>query len=151
LIVRNFIALVAVFSVLSEVQAGSPEVPFHFFARSAERIVEGRVLALEPRQQGELIVTDVVLLPEKNLVGSGLDPITLTIPGGSLGATTLHVSKAPHFAVGEDVLVFLRANQWCPVLGWERGKLTIDHGQVRELNGRSLADVEKDILAALGR
>lgn len=148
---RNPLALVAVFFVLSEVQAGSPEVPFHFFARSSERIVEGRVLALEPRWQGELIVTDVVVLPEKNLRGRGFDPITLTVPGGSMGPTTLHVSKAPQFVVGEDVLLFLRANQWCPVLGWERGKLTVENGLVRELGGLPLAAVEKDILAALGR
>jgi hypothetical protein len=142
---RSVVAIVAVFFGLSEAQAGSPQVPFHFFVTSAERIVEARVGALETRWQGELLVTDVALQPTKNLKGGNNDPFIVTIPGGTLGETTLHVSKAPKFAVGEDVVLFLRQHNWCPVLGWERGKLTVVDGRVAELNGLPLELLEADV------
>ena len=141
--------MLAVFLGLSEVQAGSPQIPFHFFVTSAERIVEARVGALETRWQGQLLVTDVALQPQKNLKGAGMEPFIVTIPGGTIGETTLHVSKVPVFRVGEDVVLFLRQNAWCPVLGWERGKLTVVDGKVAELNGLALELLEADIAQEL--
>lgn len=139
---RIAVAALAAFLGLSEVQAGSPQVPFHFMVASSERILEARVGFVESRWEGELIVTDVALQPMRNLKGAGTEPVVVTIPGGSIGATTLHVSKAPEFRTGEDVVVFLRQNPWCPVLGWERGKLTVEQGAIRELNGLPLEQFE---------
>ncbi len=142
---RTAVAIIATFLGLSEVQAGSPQVPFHFFVTSAERIVEARVGTMETRWQGQLLVTDVTLQPQKNLKGGGSEPFFITIPGGTIGSTTLHVSKAPVFHTGEDVVLFLRQNDWCPVLGWEKGKLTVVNGAISELSGMPLELLEADI------
>lgn len=69
----------------------------------------------------------------KNLSSSR---ITVRVPGGTLGNTTMRVNGAPVFKNGEQVVVFLKQNQdqTFAVVGWAQGKYTIDNGIVGKGN-----------------
>ncbi len=117
----------------------------------AERVLIGGITKVESRWQGNLIVTDVTVVPAEALKGQGGAPFLLTIPGGTVGGVTLHVSEAPSFAEGEISVLFLKSGTPTGVYGWYRGKYSVVADQVRELPGTSLAAFRSQIQAELGK
>ena len=111
----------------------------HDLCSNATRVVTGGVNKLQPRWEGHKIVTDVTIVPVRNLKGSGAAPFVVTIPGGTMGGVTLRASEAPTFAVGEHVVLFLKPGAGpCGVYGWYRGKYTVVNDKIRELVDTSL-------------
>lgn len=68
------------------------------------------------------------------LKGTPGSKLTLEELGGTVGETHLDVSDAPHYAVGEEVLLFVRRTELAPwaTAGAERGRFEI----VRDAHGR---------------
>ncbi len=119
--------------------------------KGSTRIVVGGVTKMTSHWEGSLIVTDVTIVPNENLKGSGAAPFTVRIPGGTIGDVTLKAGEAPVFAVGEMVVLFLKTGSGspCDVYGWFRGKYTVVGGQIRELKNTSLAQYRASILEEL--
>jgi hypothetical protein len=78
-------------------------------ARS-DLVVEGRVERIESALlPGPRVVTRITLAVARALKGTpAAATIVVTEPGGSVGWLDVGIVDAPEFAVGEDVLVFLR-------------------------------------------
>lgn len=81
-----------------QIAAGSPHV--------VVATVEGSRSRWNDRHT--LIVTDYSLRIEDRLRGDAPERITLTVPGGTVGAETHGVSLSTHLAPGERYLLFLR-------------------------------------------
>jgi len=116
--------------VAAQVRALTPQQ----LCRNADRVLTGGVNKLQSRWEGQKIVTDVTIVPVRNLKGEGTSPFVITVPGGTMGGITLRASEAPRFSVGEHVVLFLKPGSGpCDVYGWYRGKYTVVDGKVREL------------------
>jgi uncharacterized protein (TIGR03382 family) len=78
--------------------------------QGADWVVQGRVLRTEPRRvpgTGRL-VTAVDVSVEEVLKGRVMQSsVQVLLPGGTLGGIRQHVSGAPSFALGEEVVLFL--------------------------------------------
>ena len=130
---RSFLCL-AIIGLFVPVAAQVRELTPQQLCRNADRVLTGGVNKLQPRWDGQKIVTDVTIVPVRNLKGDGATPFVITIPGGTMGGITLRASEAPRFAVGEQVVLFLKPGAGpCDVYGWYRGKYTVVDGKVREL------------------
>jgi hypothetical protein len=149
---RRFMGLILILLVVAEAQAGVRQMSLRELCDGADRIVFGGVDKIESRWSGNLIVTDITIVPVENLKGAGTGPFAVTIPGGTVGTTTLHAGESPVFAVNEQVVVFLKfGNTPCGVYGWFRGKYTVVGDQIRELPSTSLAGFRQQILAEVNR
>ena len=115
----------------------------------ADRVVVGGVAKMEPRWLGQKIVTDVTIVPTETLKGTGNLPFVLTIPGGTIGNVTLRASEAPTFAVGEQLIVFPKANTPGGVYGWYRGKYTVVDGSIRELVNTTFAQFRQQLVTII--
>ncbi|HXT51349.1 MAG TPA: hypothetical protein VN811_09930 [Thermoanaerobaculia bacterium] len=74
---------------------------------ASEHIVVAVVDAANSRWSGKLIVTDYALRIEDRLAGEATGPITLSLPGGTVGDETHRTSLAVPLEVGERYLLFL--------------------------------------------
>ena len=149
---RQCAFLLGILLVTGPLEAGVRPLTLAELCASSTRIVVGNVTAVQCRWQGTIIVTDITVAPIENLKGAGTDPVTFTIPGGTLGGATLRVSETPKFAMGEQVVVFLRPGVApCDVFGWHQGKFTLEQGNVREVPGLSWETFRGQILTALAQ
>lgn len=80
-------------------------------ARDARAIARGRIVAVDGRWTDgrRTIETMVTLQVETYLKGHLGDTVQFRVPGGSLGRYRNLVVGAPHFIVGQRVIVFLGA------------------------------------------
>ena len=106
-----------------------PYLGLEDLGREGQVIVVGEVSEVEPglSDDGRIIVTRVTVRIERALKGGPREMVTLEIPGGTLGGTTLVASGAPRFATGERVVLFLepQAEGRFGVAGWNQGKFTV--------------------------
>ena len=77
-------------------------------ARSAEVVVQGRVVGARAHRVGRLIVTDTTLQVARCLRGACGATVVVRQPGGEVGGIGLHVEGAFRAAPGDEVLLFLR-------------------------------------------
>ena len=103
----------------------------------SEKNVIGEVIDMESRylRPGEEIHTWVTIDVNKVLKGDHHDEeMVLRVPGGTVGPSTMVVSHAPYFEVGEQVLVFTthQVDGAEIVYNAENGKYTIDKGIILE-------------------
>jgi hypothetical protein len=102
----------------------------------ADWIVVGKVETMESRWNDarDYIYTYVTLSVSdywKNPLSQPM--LTIQIPGGTVEDISQRVTDTPDFRVGETVILFLfnqDGERW--VYGWEKGKFTIENGQVLE-------------------
>ncbi len=73
----------------------------------SERIVVAVVDRASSRWDGKLIVTDYELHVEDRLAGEAPSRLTLSLPGGTVGAETHHTSWSVPLQVGERYLLFV--------------------------------------------
>jgi len=79
----------------------------------SDSIVIGKVIEIrEPRWTNEhfgprTIYTDVIIKPERFLLGFKADKIAVRVEGGRIGITAMLVEDQPVFNLGEEMLVFL--------------------------------------------
>lgn len=136
----------ALLLLMTPASAGVRTMTLGELCDGAERIVFGGVDKIECRWSGQIIVTDITIVPIENLKGSGVGPFVVTIPGGTVGTIGLRVSEVPAFAPGEFVVVCLKSGTPCGVYGWHQGKFTIVNDQVAERPGTSWATLRSEIL-----
>lgn len=101
---------------------------------------------------GAMINTTFELQPLEVLKGTATSPITVEVPGGDLGGIKIRNAEAPEFALGEQVVVFVKpdANGVNRIYGWFQGKYTLlGDNAIRELNGVDYETFRGQILAAL--
>jgi hypothetical protein len=102
----------------------------------ADWIVVGKVESMDSRwnEAHDYIYTYVTLSVTdywKNPLNQTM--LTIQVPGGAVGDITQQVTDTPYFHIGETVVLFLfnqDGQKW--VYGWEKGKFTVEHGQVIE-------------------
>ena len=98
-------------------------------ARQADLIVKGRIQDIRNQtSQDRSAITTVVVLPiEKQWKGPNVSMVTVRQPGGSAGEITQRVMGLPEFAVGEEVVLFLRkqADGRYATVGGKQGKFTV--------------------------
>ena len=96
----------------------NPSMSLEQLTRSADDIVIGSVVAVEPRVIGKSFETSYQIQISENLKGgkSGKSAagnvITMTLPGAALTTPPLtqYVSGVPYMAQGENVLLFLKSS-----------------------------------------
>lgn len=78
-------------------------------AGSSDAIVHGTVVSTQARwnENRTLIVTDVRIRVTESLKGETGEEITVTHPGGAIGALRVEVPGAGGFRAGEEVVLFL--------------------------------------------
>ncbi len=98
-------------------------------SRDARAIARGRVVAVDAQWTAgrRTIETIVTLETETYLKGQLGETIQFRVPGGSLGRFRNIVVGAPHFAIGQRLIVFLgaRAPSFPYVLGLSQGVFRI--------------------------
>lgn len=92
------------------------------------QIVKGKVLTKESywNDAHNRIWTTVKVQVDEYIKGTGNSVISFRVPGGTVGDTTLHVSDAPDWKAGEEVLLFLNPEYYYPIVGWFQGKYRIE-------------------------
>ncbi len=129
---RLSVAMVLMLVVsLSTVASTLLQMSFGEIAKGAELIFEGRVLAVEPRQQpGEMIKTWVRFAVIDVVKGDfAEDEIELSFLGGRLGGRQLEVTDMAIPEVGETGFYFVETvleAQVNPLLGWDQGRYLIE-------------------------
>ena len=88
----------------------------------ARAVVHGHVVAVEPRWvEGRRRIESLVTLSvEEYLKGNLGDEVTFKVPGGQMGPYRSFMVGAPSFAEGDEVVVFLSAQQG-PTIPWISG------------------------------
>lgn len=98
-------------------------------SQQADQIVLGRVVKVEcfAIEDGRIYTTATVTVDEQL---KGLDrqaTLTVTVPGGTVGETTMRMSAAPRFNEGETVVLFLK-DTGNRLAGWFQGKYVVESG-----------------------
>jgi hypothetical protein len=136
---------VCIFALVAAVPANAlvMKKDLYELGQEAYSVVAGRVIALESRWDDNRINTYVTVRVNQHMKGVPTESeIQIRVPGGEVGNIGLHVSDAPWFELGEDVIVFLtpKTNGAYSVAGWFQGKLTVKDGVVEEF-GRPFSDI----------
>lgn len=116
--------------------------------QTADRIVLGTVTSVTSDWTPgmDFIWTTVTVATEQNVKGTGPDPVTVKVMGGTADGVTLEVEEAPHFEAGQRVVVFLMPYEGSDyyVHALVHGKFTIVDGVVQETG-----ETEADFLARI--
>ena len=94
----------------------------------ADQIVNGEVIHTEyfAIEDGRIYTRATILVTE-HLKGEKSVEVEVTIPGGTVGETTMRMSEAPSFTEGESVILFLK-NSGNRLAGWFQGKYVVVDG-----------------------
>ncbi|GEM_PF-1307375 len=114
----------------------------------ADQIVLGTVLGKDSEwsvnylQNRSLIYTTYTVQVEQMVKGTPHPTVQFRCVGGETDSGVLVVPSAPHFEVGERVVLFLRSripDAVCDVVGFEQGRFTVKDNVIIE-NGMDLDD-----------
>ncbi len=130
--------VLAVLTVLSAALTPAlvERMPLERLVREADLIVAARVLTVESRwvdegAGGRTIRTMVSLAPGRVLKGTAPSRLTLDLPGGTVGDTTLTVTDLPAFRDGDEAVLFLhREDGHLGLVGAFQGKFPVRGGRV---------------------
>jgi hypothetical protein len=112
IIATVLVLLIAIMGVAGNAFALMLEKSLEEVSTGADSIIVGKVLQKQSHWNRDKtqIYTRVVISTEERLKGSAHSGnVTLVIPGGKIGDTTLQVTDTPDFTVGENVTVFIRS------------------------------------------
>jgi hypothetical protein len=119
-------------------------------ARGAERVVVGRVVAVNPvwrtNEFGDrLIVSLVKVAVDETLRGSALPNVDVEVEGGTIGDVTLHVSDLEPVALGDRAVFYLTRNVRGALIPHLRGQglLKLDRTDRVRGSGVTLADIRR--------
>lgn len=119
--------------------------------RRAETVVRGRVESLRGEKlSGGLVQTVVTIAVDEVYRGRPGPRLEVVAPGGTVEGTTLHISGAPEFTVGAEVLVFANGRM---IVGFGQGAFGVEGGQARRTLGNAIegAPLSLDLGRAFGR
>ncbi|MDO8915894.1 MAG: IPT/TIG domain-containing protein, partial [Coriobacteriia bacterium] len=141
------VALVAMLVPAATAQALVIPRGVEWLARGSRSVVVARVAAVTPRWSptGE-IVSDVDLVVDRRVTGSGASTVRVTVPGGRMGDLVMAINEAPSFVPGERCVLFLDAAG--RVVADRQGKLDVVGARVPGVQ-QSLATVETRIRRAI--
>lgn len=123
--------------------------------RKADLVITAKVTAQKPewttRNGQRSIVTKTTFQVIETHKGSPAPTVELSLPGGTIGDTTLEMVGLPQFEIGETSILFIRTNSaaGAPIVGIYHGKLRIskDADSKEEIllrhNGKPLKDVSE--------
>ena len=100
----------------------------------ASTILRGRVSNVESHwnQDQTMIYTSVIISVEAYLKGeTTAKEVRIEVPGGTVGGITLWVSDTPTFEEDQEVILFLREEDF-QIVGWSQGKYTVVDDAVME-------------------
>lgn len=147
-----------IFSFLITSSSAIDKLPLNERVNRSDLIVEGKVINKESRwDKGRTrIRTFITILPSEYIKGwSHLNELTIVVPGGVIEEEHigLHYSEdIPQFAVGEEVLVMLRAlpdSLDYAVVNSIHGKFTFPKNGRNPGEDRTKKDLIKKIKAAM--
>jgi hypothetical protein len=146
------VSLIAVFALTVTAGNGGSTTLLHMdmddLVIEADHIVLGTIVGKRSEwnvnymQQRSLLYTVYTLEAEKTLKGEANGNIEFRVVGGEDESSFLMVPAAPHFEVGERVVLFLRSpipDSVTDVIGMEQGRFTVVDDTVVE-NGMELDD-----------
>ncbi|MCX5883832.1 MAG: IPT/TIG domain-containing protein, partial [Deltaproteobacteria bacterium] len=111
LIAMVLVLFITIMGVTENAAALMLEMSLEELASGADFIIVGQVLHQKSywnRDKTE-IFTKVVISTEERLKGiANSGNITIAVPGGTIGDTTVEVTDVPFFSVGEKVVIFIR-------------------------------------------
>lgn len=109
------------------------ELSLEELTHKASTILIGKVIGFSSRWNDEqtLILTDVTISVSEYIKGDEGPQITIAVPGGTVGDLHLEVSDTPTFAIGQEVLLFLKEDYF-RVVGWRQGKYTLKDNMILE-------------------
>ena len=110
---------------------------------TADSIVQGRVDSVESRWEEKLAYTYVSVTVGDPLKGERRRTVLIRQLGGKIGALNVTVAGMPRFKAGDQVIVFLKAQQngTFDVVGLNQGKYEIvDDFAVANVSGLTLVD-----------
>ena len=123
-------------------------------AGRAGLIVVGRVTDVDSRSQGATIETQVRVKLSSSIKGNGPSEVKLTLPGGTVGSTSLQVGGVPNFLAGERVLLLLESAANPKLMRLWESKYSLAGGQAHQPGERpsiSIKSLEDQLGAALGK
>jgi hypothetical protein len=130
--VRCIAAATAMF--FSNVTTGTTvvEPSFRELVKEADQIVAVSVTRTAAQWKTNLnesvIMTTVTFAVEDVVKGKQAETISLDFLGGTVGATTMDVTGAPVFKVGERAILFIspNRNEVCPLIGMYCGRFRVE-------------------------
>jgi hypothetical protein len=131
-------------------------VPLAARARSAERVVVGRVTSVSPTWRvnefgDRLIVSVLSVAVDETLKGQAQASLSVEVEGGTIGELTLRVSDEESFAPGERAVFYLRRNPLGVLVPHLRGHSLLKLDRSGRVPGSSLTLDEIRRTVAAGR
>jgi hypothetical protein len=148
---RRLLATLLIVPALAAIAvAQEAPVPLADRARGAERVVVGRVTAVNPmwsvNEFGDrLIVSRVTVAVDETLRGQAQQTLEVEIEGGTIGEVTLHVSDLEPVAAGDRAVFYLARSPrgaWVPHLRGQ-GLLKLDRADRVRGSNVTLDDVRR--------
>jgi len=94
----------------------------------SERIIQGEVVAVQPKEARDGIRTTYTVVVYDTLLGLPLEEVTVTLPGGRMGDIVQRVSGVPLYKEGDEVVLFLTGENR-PIL---RGLFTVEAHRLQD-------------------
>ena len=102
-----------------------PYYDLHQLIAEADGIVMGTVRSIESAYDPHREIYTFVTLDQLNVIHGGYDQaaLVLRLKGGEVDNDVLEVDGSPHFALNEQVILFLQGNgsMIVPLVGWTQG------------------------------
>ena len=140
-------------SVLAQAPVALPER-----ARGAERVVVGRVAAIDPQWQvnefgDRLIVSVVRVAVSETLKGEAAPSLDVEVEGGTIGTLTLHVSDQAPLSLDDRATFFVRRNRRGAFVPHLRGQgvLKLDSANRVPGSGLTLEQIRREVAAGRQR
>ena len=152
------IASVLAGSIAAPASAQHVALPLTERARTAERVVVGRVAAVDPVWQvnefgDRLIVSTLRVAVEETLKGQREPSVNVEVEGGTIGDLTLRVSDLESFVPGDRAVFYLRRGARDAFFPHRRGEslLKIDRFDRVAGSALTLADIRRSVAGAAAR
>jgi hypothetical protein len=149
-VTRTALGLLCISVAVSAFAQDAPVVPLAERARGAERVVIGRVTAVNPvwqtNQFGDrLIVSMVNVAVDETLRGPSQPTVTVEVEGGTIGDLTLHVSDLEPVALGDRAVFYLARNGRGALVPHLRGQGLVKLDRSDRVRGSTvtLADIRR--------
>jgi len=148
-----FLTAACFFIVLASghVLAQDAPVPLVDRARGSERVVVGRVTAVNPVWQtnefgDRLIVSIVSVAVDETLRGPAQQAVDVEVEGGTIGELTLHVSDLETFTPGDRGVFYLKRGSRGSLVPHLRGQglLKLDRAERVRGSNVTLADIRRE-------
>jgi hypothetical protein len=124
-------------------------------ARSAERVVVGRVTSISPTWRvnefgDRLIVSILRVAVDETLKGQSQASLDVEVEGGTIGELTLHVSDQESFARGERAVFYLKKSAQGALVPHLRGHSLLKLDRSGRVPGSSLTldEIRRTVAAA---